>query len=134
VVPSTGRPRGDFRFKLTWQAQEAIEPVEGDMRNMAHVSGPANLHGAEVTSPLTLASNQRFPQKGHKNGQQRQLLLRPVCDPARLTVGHRSKPLHRRRRGRRRFLLGGDMQNAVRGRGGRRRRRREMEHLGHGSH
>lgn len=70
-LPSTGRPSGDFRFELNRQTQETIEPIEGDMRNMAHVSWGPNVHVAEVVLGVTttLESKEGFSEKGHQKGQ-----------------------------------------------------------------
>lgn len=46
--PSTGRPSRDFGFELVRQTQETIKPIERDVRNMAHVSRPSDLHGAQL--------------------------------------------------------------------------------------
>lgn len=68
-TPSTRRPSGDLRFKLNRQAQETVEPIKGDMRNMAHVSWGTNVHnnGADVSARKL----EGFPEKGQKKSQER---------------------------------------------------------------
>ena len=102
------------------------------MRHVAHVSGPPNLHGA-LSLVALVASNQRFPQKGHKNCQKRKLLVRSVGDrdPARVTVGDRRKPIHHHAHRRRWWWF---LENAIGRRSGWRRRGWEMKHLRHCCH
>lgn len=72
-VPSTGSSTGDLRLELNRQAQETIEPVEGDVSHVADVGRPADLHGTELPR-IALASNQRFSENGDEQSQQRQLI------------------------------------------------------------
>lgn len=87
-LPCTRSPPGDFRFKLHRQTQEPIEPIKGDMRHVAHIGWPADLHSTKLP-PITLARNQRFPEKGYKQCQERKLFPSPLVTVLHLTVSHR---------------------------------------------
>jgi len=68
-TPSTRRPSGDFRFKLNRQTQETVEPIKGDMSNMAHVSWRAYVHDGGDGS----AGKEGFPEKGQQKGEEREV-------------------------------------------------------------
>lgn len=76
-VPGARSSSGNLRLELNGQAQEAIEPIEGHVRHVAYIGRPSDLHAAELP-PIALASDQRSPENGDQESQQRNLLTFPV--------------------------------------------------------
>lgn len=97
-LPSTWCPPWHFWFKLHRQTQKPIEPIEGDMSNMAYVSWPADLHSAKLLS-ISLTSNQRFPKNSDQNSQKGQLIpvLISVLEMIPVAFGKRTVAGNRRR-------------------------------------
>lgn len=75
-VPGARSSSGNLRLELNGQAQEAIEPIESHVRHVPYIGGPPDLHAAELP-PIALASDQRSPENGHQERQQRNLLTFP---------------------------------------------------------
>lgn len=72
VVPSTRGPTGDLNLELDGEAQEAMEPVEGDVGDVLDVGWPPDLHLAAMDGRDHVLASSLNPARGHGLPQRRE--------------------------------------------------------------